>query len=228
MALANEINIKLFFMNIKHLRIKILVCLYTLSFLSAISFAQNADTLKHDVYNINYYIDGPVTAALIATNYWGLKIVDKKDPLDSLTIIGLDANDINRFDRSATRQDADYAPKARRISDFGMYGSYTLPLLLLADADIRKDWLPLMVLYLETVGKMHTSHAGNKEIEVPLVQMNALMGLLSDLLADLVLQSPLDDATKSKTLKAFQKLLWIQNDFINRHYVEHQETAQIQ
>ena len=83
---------------------------------------------------------------------------------------------------------------------------------------IGRSYDEKMVAYLDTVGKLHTSEAGNKEIEVPLVQMNALMGLLSDLLIDLVLDSPLDGATRSKTLRAFQKLLWIQNDFINRHY----------
>ena len=33
-----------------------------------------------------------------------------------------------------------------------------------------------MVLYLDMVGKIHTPAAGNTEIDVPLVQMNALMG----------------------------------------------------
>jgi len=113
--------------------------------------AQSQDSLKHSVYNVKYYIDGPVTAVLTATNYLGLRIVDKKPPLDSLTIISLDANDINRFDRSATRQDAAYAPTARKISDYGMYGSYALPLLLLADKEVRQDWAPLLLLYLETM-----------------------------------------------------------------------------
>lgn len=84
---------------------------------------------------------------------------------------------------------------------------------------IGRSYDEKMVLYLDTVGKMHTSQAGSGEIEVPLVQMNALMGLLSDLLADLVLESPLDATNKSRVLRAFQKLLWIQNDFISRHYV---------
>lgn len=75
-----------------------------------------------------------------------------------------------------------------------------------------------MVQYLDMVGKMHTPKAGNKEIDVPLVQMNALMGLLADTLTEAISQQPLDAATSFRTLRAFQKLLWIQNDFINRHY----------
>ncbi|MFO0817656.1 MAG: protoglobin family protein [Pirellulales bacterium] len=75
-----------------------------------------------------------------------------------------------------------------------------------------------MVTYLDMVGKMHTPKAGNKAIDVPLVQMNALMGLLSDLLLELIHELPLEPARRNHTSRAFQKLLWIQNDFITRHY----------
>lgn len=75
-----------------------------------------------------------------------------------------------------------------------------------------------MVQYLDMVGKIHTPKAGNKEIDVPLVQMNALMGVLSDILLEAVLSLPLDRDACISTSRAFQKLLWIQNDFISRHY----------
>lgn len=74
------------------------------------------------------------------------------------------------------------------------------------------------VAYLDMVGKMHTTKAGNPNIHVPLVQMNALMGLLSDILTCAIGEMPLDAETKLGTIRAFQKLLWIQNDFITRHY----------
>ena len=83
---------------------------------------------------------------------------------------------------------------------------------------IGRSYDEKMVQYLDMVGKMHTRKAGSKEIEIPLVQMNALMGLVSDLLNELVLSSPLDESAKAQTLRAFNKLLWIQNDLISRHY----------
>lgn len=76
------------------------------------------------------------------------------------------------------------------------------------------------VTYLDMVGKIHTPRAGNSEIDVPLVQMNALMGFLSDVLTEAIFEFPLDQATAAKTVRAFQKFLWIQNDFITRHYSE--------
>jgi len=75
-----------------------------------------------------------------------------------------------------------------------------------------------LVPYLDMVGKIHTPAAGNHEIDVPLVQMNALMGFLSDVLLDAVLSMPIDDKSRRDVIRAFSKFLWIQNDFITRHY----------
>lgn len=68
------------------------------------------------------------------------------------------------------------------------------------------------------VGKIHTPLAGSKEIDVPLVQMNALMGFLADVLLDALMQLPLEESSRFQAIRAFSKLLWIQNDFITRHY----------
>ena len=68
------------------------------------------------------------------------------------------------------------------------------------------------------VGKMHTPKAGSKELNVPLVQMNALMGFVSDALVHTILNLNLPRPREVATLRAFNKLLWIQNDLITRHY----------
>ena len=75
-----------------------------------------------------------------------------------------------------------------------------------------------MVSYLDFVGKMHTPKAGTKEIDVPLVQMNALLGFVADALTSTLLGLGLPRDVEVRTLRAFTKLLWLQNDLINRHY----------
>ncbi|MCA9086192.1 MAG: protoglobin family protein [Planctomycetaceae bacterium] len=82
-----------------------------------------------------------------------------------------------------------------------------------------------MIQYLDMVGKIHTPGAGNAQIEVPLIQMNALMGLISDIVTDTLTQSAMNAETALTTLRAFQKLLWIQNDFISRHYASSTSTS---
>jgi len=77
-----------------------------------------------------------------------------------------------------------------------------------------------MIGYLDMVGKIHTPKAGSPDLDVPLVQMNALMGFVSDALLSVVLGLGLDRETEIRTVRAFNKLLWVQNDLITRHYQE--------
>jgi hypothetical protein len=83
---------------------------------------------------------------------------------------------------------------------------------------VTREYDPKMVVYLDTVGKMHTPAAGSEELDVPLVQMNALLGFVSDALIGTILGLGLPREEEVRTLRAFNKLLWIQNDLINRHY----------
>lgn len=83
---------------------------------------------------------------------------------------------------------------------------------------VTKPYDGNMLNYLDLVGKIHTPKSGSKELDIPLVQMNALMGFMSDALIDTILSLDLDAETTSRTLRAFNKLLWLQNDLITRHY----------
>jgi protoglobin len=85
---------------------------------------------------------------------------------------------------------------------------------------VSKPYDGKMVAYLDLVGKMHTPQAGSKEIDVPLVQMNALLGFVADALTTTILGLGLEREKEVRTLRAFGKLLWLQNDLINRHYQE--------
>jgi hypothetical protein len=75
-----------------------------------------------------------------------------------------------------------------------------------------------MICYLDMVGKIHTPKAGSKDLNVPLVQMNALLGFVSDALLATIAGLGLERSVELRTLRAFNKLLWLQNDLIVRHY----------
>ena len=83
---------------------------------------------------------------------------------------------------------------------------------------VTKPYDGKLVSYLDTVGKMHTPKAGSPELDVPLVQMNALLGFVGDALTATILGLGLERPKEVATLRAFNKLLWLQNDLINRHY----------
>ena len=77
-----------------------------------------------------------------------------------------------------------------------------------------------MLGYLDFVGKVHTPRAGNAGANVPLVQMNALLGFVADALTVAIFGLGLDRAVILRTVRAFNKLLWLQNDLISRHYLQ--------
>lgn len=75
-----------------------------------------------------------------------------------------------------------------------------------------------MVDYLDMVGKIHTPRAGSRDLDVPLVQMNALLGFVATAVTATILSFGLPRDAETRTLLAFNKLLWLQNDFVSRHY----------
>jgi Protoglobin len=89
---------------------------------------------------------------------------------------------------------------------------------------VTKPYDSKMIQYLDMVGKMHTPEAGSARLDVPLVQMNALMGFVSDALTWTIMSFKLDRDDEIRTVRAFGKLLWLQNDLINRHYQRPPET----
>jgi len=91
---------------------------------------------------------------------------------------------------------------------------------------VTRDYDIKLVTYLDMVGKMHTPKAGSEELDVPLVQMNALMGFVSDALTATIHGLGLDRESERRTVRAFNKLLWLQNDLISRHYQAEQQLDQ--
>jgi len=126
---------------------KILLAILVVLLTGICTYGQFFDS---DVYKVNPWIDGAITLEATGTNALGMRMVDRKNPLDSTEISLLDVNDINAFDRSATQQDASYIYRAWEISDIGMRGSFLLPLLLVLDKEIRQDWAPVLLLFLQS------------------------------------------------------------------------------
>jgi hypothetical protein len=85
---------------------------------------------------------------------------------------------------------------------------------------VTKPYDAKMVQYLDVVGSIHTPSSGSAEIDVPLVQMNALLGYVADAISATIFSLNLDRMTEQRTVRAFGKLLWLQNDLINRHYAK--------
>jgi membrane-associated phospholipid phosphatase len=130
---------------------------YTLMLIIIFSFFQITIAQKKEkkpkspgVYRVNKKIEIPITVGLFVIHQFGFRALNDKPRLTEDEISQLNANDIWKFDRSATQQDASYTKQAHEISDYILNASVILPALLAIDRSIRKDWLDLLVLYGET------------------------------------------------------------------------------
>ncbi|KAI8086491.1 Protoglobin-domain-containing protein [Halteromyces radiatus] len=73
--------------------------------------------------------------------------------------------------------------------------------------------------YLDWVAKIHTDTPQKKsKINVDYIHVNCLMGYVESTLVGGLLSLHLDRDTEAKALAAFNKLLWIQNDYFAKYY----------
>jgi hypothetical protein len=76
-----------------------------------------------------------------------------------------------------------------------------------------------LIGYLDFVGRMHTSQAGNPLIHVPAVQITAFMGYLCNKIVELLHRVTLTSEQRLGALEAMMKVLWIQHDLMMRHQI---------
>lgn len=137
-------------------------------FLSAFLFIQNIgrcqnDTLyfdageKNEVYKLNVASDLPITLATVGLAGYGFYSIYNKDHSTPQQIEQLNPEAVNSFDRPAINE---YSVEAADASNIIFYGSIPLPLLLLADKEIRKDAAKIGFLYLETMSVLGVFYTG--------------------------------------------------------------------
>jgi membrane-associated phospholipid phosphatase len=111
---------------------------------------QDGKSEHKKVYSLNYKFEIPLTAGLFAVNYYGLVQKNQKPTLDTFQINSLVKNDIWAFDRNAVFLSSSQRIQAQNISDWGLYISTFLPVLLFLDPKIRESWFDIALLYMET------------------------------------------------------------------------------
>jgi len=126
------------------------ILLIIIQFYSA--WSQNDNSTEKMIYQFNRKVEIPVTIGFFASNYLGFHLLNEKKTLDASQIVSLDINDVWFFDRLAVTQPYSSSARenARKLSDWGVGTSFVLPALLFLDKKIQKDYLDILLLYLET------------------------------------------------------------------------------
>ena len=102
------------------------------------------------LYHFNPWWEVPFTISGFVFNFFGQQALVDKPRLVPADYQGLSPKDVGWFDRSATRQDPDFADEAQVLSDIGLSAFPFMPILLLLDRPIRNEWKEFILLYLET------------------------------------------------------------------------------
>ena len=155
---------------------KILTLIILVSMFSSYTYAQQTDSLysrpiswkmtdektaSEHVYNIKPWIDIPATVVFAGFSVNGFRVIYGRDALSEATVLALNKNDVNSFDRPVTEN---YSEKAKATSDYFFYGSMPLPLFLLLDKDIRKDGARVGLLYVQALGFTGVFYTGGAMI----------------------------------------------------------------
>lgn len=74
---------------------------------------------------------------------------------------------------------------------------------------------------LDVIARFHTPHQGNALLSVPIMQITALLGFMSDQFVELVAGLQIAESERLKLQRAYCKLFWVQNNLFVRHYVPH-------
>lgn len=114
-------------------------------------FGRTASAQKDStVYRVNAWVDAPLIAGGITGFVTGMKAQAAKPSLALGELGALRNYHVPGFDRMALDIDPTGQDRAMRISDRVMYGTLAAPGLLLLDGRVRKEWLNVYTLYVET------------------------------------------------------------------------------
>ena len=101
-------------------------------------------------YHVNYLVTGGIIIAGVAAEKIGISWIDKS-PISVTELQALDRNNLNVIDRWAFNFNASNMEDYVTLSDQVLSGVVLLPVLTMIDSNIRKDWLDVIMMYLETI-----------------------------------------------------------------------------
>jgi membrane-associated phospholipid phosphatase len=140
-----------------------------ISILLLITFLSgNAYSQTDSPYKTSVKVDAPIIAAGVGLSYYGLTLIMDKEGLTEQEAMNLRKSDVNGFDRFSAGY---HSAKAKKASDYPLYGSFGLPFLLLLNDNVQSKAGQVAVLYVEAMaitGTLFTMTNGNVRRTRPL------------------------------------------------------------
>lgn len=104
---------------------------------------------RESPYEFNLKRDAVYASGAVVFTGMGYFSTTRVQPHTEATVLSLDKYTLPGFDRSTV---GNWNPTAASVSDYMMFASAAMPLLMLADRRARQDWLGLGLMYIEVAG----------------------------------------------------------------------------
>jgi hypothetical protein len=111
----------------------------------------SASDFSFHPYHVNYWVTGTFIAVGLSANYLGEGLVFHKEELSRLEIQALNKGIINGIDSWAFKQDPSKKDAFANYSDYVLVSSVVLPVFLMFDKQIKRDWYDVLLMYVETM-----------------------------------------------------------------------------
>jgi membrane-associated phospholipid phosphatase len=102
-------------------------------------------------YHVNYWATGTIIGVGLSANYFGTGLVFHKAKLSAVELQALNKSIFNGIDSWSLRQDPSTMSEFATYSDYGVAVTVVLPVFLMLDKQIQKDWLDVLLMYVETM-----------------------------------------------------------------------------
>jgi len=102
-------------------------------------------------YHVNYWVTGGIIGVGAVTNYLGVAHIGSKAAVSTAELQALDKNQVSRFDRWALNLNPTNIDGFEDWSNRTLTAIVLLPSVLLLDRQIRRDWLDMLLIYMESI-----------------------------------------------------------------------------
>jgi membrane-associated phospholipid phosphatase len=133
-------------------RIKfIILVILSLCLVQQVYSQSKASDSSYHPYHVNYWVSVPIIGIGMVTNYLGIPQTLHKAEITDAEIKSLNKDVINSIDTWSLRQDPTQMTTFEHYSDYTIAVTVVLPAFLMFDKQIRKDWLTVLFMYMETM-----------------------------------------------------------------------------
>ena len=129
----------------------VLLALFVLCLTEQMYPQSSASDSSFHPYHVNYLVTGSIIGVGLTTNYVGVNRIFHKPELSLLEIQTLNKDVIYSIDNWALQQDPSRRDVFANYSNYAVVCTVVLPVFLLFDKQIQRDWVDVLLMYVETM-----------------------------------------------------------------------------